>query len=126
MYVYNTFTGIPAMRSFSSPVRSLVLGLVLAAFVQGCEGCQQQPATKKTAPPAQRGMALGLLALALAAVASAADRPNVVVFLADDLGWADVGFHGGSQIDTPSLDRLAREGVQLDRFYTTPICSTGS
>lgn len=53
----------------------------------------------------------------------AAERPNVIVMVADDLGWADVGFHGNTKIDTPSLDRLAKEGVQLDRFYTTPICS---
>ena len=67
---------------------------------------------------------LACLALLVAATpASAAARPNVVIFLADDLGWADVGFHGGTQIDTPSLDQLAREGTQLDRFYTTPICS---
>ncbi len=51
------------------------------------------------------------------------DRPNVIVIVADDLGWSDVGFHGNTQIDTPALDRLATEGVQLDRFYTTPICS---
>ncbi|MEP5765241.1 MAG: sulfatase-like hydrolase/transferase, partial [Halieaceae bacterium] len=51
------------------------------------------------------------------------DRPNVVVIVADDLGWADVGFHGNTEISTPALDRLAAEGVQLDRFYTTPICS---
>ncbi len=50
------------------------------------------------------------------------ERPNVVIMVADDLGWADVGFHGGD-IDTPSLDRLAAEGVELHRFYTTPICS---
>ena len=37
-------------------------------------------------------------------------RPNVVIFLADDLGGGDVGFHGGP-IDTPSLDRLAAEGM---------------
>lgn len=49
-------------------------------------------------------------------------RPNVIVMVADDLGWNDVGFHGGD-IDTPSLDRLAAEGVELNRFYTTPICS---
>ena len=49
-------------------------------------------------------------------------RPNVIIMLADDLGWNDVGFHGGD-IDTPSLDRLAQEGVELNRFYTTPICS---
>ena len=49
-------------------------------------------------------------------------RPNIIIMLADDLGWNDVGFHGGD-IDTPSLDRLAQEGVELNRFYTTPICS---
>jgi arylsulfatase B len=67
--------------------------------------------------------ALAFASLGLATAAVAAERPNVVIFLADDLGWSDVGFHGGEQIDTPSLDRLAREGIQLDRFYTTPICS---
>ena len=68
---------------------------------------------------------LALLAALLASApgAAAASRPNVVILLADDLGWADVGFHGGEQIETPSLDRLAREGTELGRFYTTPICS---
>jgi arylsulfatase A-like enzyme len=42
--------------------------------------------------------------------------------VADDLGWNDVGFHG-STIETPSLDRLAREGVELTRLYTNPICT---
>jgi arylsulfatase A-like enzyme len=69
-----------------------------------------------------RSLALALV-LGVAGGAVRAAQPNVVVFVADDLGWADVGFHGGEQIDTPSLDRLAREGAQLDRFYTTPICS---
>ncbi len=50
-------------------------------------------------------------------------RPNVIIFLADDLGWSDVGFHGEETIETPSLDRIAREGVELHRFYSTPICS---
>ena len=54
--------------------------------------------------------------------AQEADRPNVIVMVADDLGWNDVGYHGGN-IDTPSLDKLAEQGVQLNRFYTTPICS---
>ncbi|MDH3582871.1 MAG: sulfatase-like hydrolase/transferase, partial [Phycisphaerae bacterium] len=48
--------------------------------------------------------------------------PNVVLILADDLGWADVGYHGG-YIKTPHIDRLAREGVELDRFYVCPMCS---
>lgn len=63
-----------------------------------------------------------LMFLMVAATSHGAERPNVIIMLADDLGWADVGYHGGD-IDTPSLDRLAAEGVQLDRFYTTPICS---
>jgi arylsulfatase A-like enzyme len=62
-----------------------------------------------------------LLAITMPA-ALADDRPNIIVMVADDLGWNDVGFHGGD-IDTPSLDRLAAEGVELNRFYTTPICS---
>jgi arylsulfatase A-like enzyme len=67
---------------------------------------------------------LAVIALSILASAqvTAAERPNVVVIVADDLGWADVGYHGGN-IDTPSLDRLAEQGVQLNRFYTTPICS---
>ena len=57
----------------------------------------------------------------------AAERPNVVILLADDLGWADVGYHGGQidggQIDTPNIDRLARDGVRLENFHVCPLCS---
>ena len=63
-----------------------------------------------------------LLVLLVTQAGYALDRPNVVIIVADDLGWADVGFHG-SNIDTPALDKLAREGAVFDRFYTTPICS---
>ena len=66
--------------------------------------------------------ALTLVLLLVPFLAAAAERPNVVIFVADDLGWADVGFRGGP-IDTPGLDRLAAEGIELGRFYTTPICS---
>ncbi|MGI9294319.1 MAG: arylsulfatase B [Pseudomonadales bacterium] len=66
---------------------------------------------------------LALLYLLPALVVTAADsRPNVVILLADDLGWSDVGFHG-SNIETPGIDRIASEGVQLNRFYSTPICT---
>lgn len=51
-----------------------------------------------------------------------AETPHVVLFVADDLGWKDVGFHG-SEIETPHIDSLAREGMQLDRFYVQAICS---
>lgn len=49
-------------------------------------------------------------------------RPNIVYIVADDLGWADVGFHG-SDIATPHLDRLAAEGAPLDQFYAQPMCT---
>jgi arylsulfatase A-like enzyme len=67
-------------------------------------------------------VALVLLATVPSAAADAPKRPNVVIILADDLGWRDVGYHG-SEIATPRLDRLAAEGVVLDRFYAQPTCS---
>jgi len=65
----------------------------------------------------------GLAVLLVAQLALAAESPpNVVIILADDLGWGDVGYHG-SEIATPRLDLLAAEGVVLDRFYAQPSCS---
>lgn len=58
----------------------------------------------------------------LALAASNEGPPNIVIIVADDLGWNDVGYHG-SEIRTPRLDSLAREGVELDRFYVCPICT---
>ena len=49
-------------------------------------------------------------------------RPNILFILADDLGWGDVSYHG-SGIPTPNLDRLAREGVELDQHYVMPQCT---
>lgn len=49
-------------------------------------------------------------------------RPNIIIILADDLGWGDIGFHG-SDIRTPNIDGLAQEGIILDQFYTAPVCS---
>ena len=50
-------------------------------------------------------------------------QPNVVLIVADDLGWNDVSYHGGAEFETPNIDRLVQEGVELDRFYATPICT---
>ena len=65
---------------------------------------------------------LGICAALISWTAGAAERPNVIVVVADDLGWADVSFHG-EQIKTPNIDRLASEGAELARFYVCPVCS---
>ena len=49
-------------------------------------------------------------------------RPNILLIVADDLGWSDVGWHGGFS-KTPVLDRLVREGVELDQHYVQPVCT---
>ena len=64
----------------------------------------------------------GWLPLAKPATVGAAKKPNIVIIVADDLGWADVGYHS-DRIPTPHLDRIAREGVELDHFYVFPMCS---
>lgn len=56
--------------------------------------------------------------------ASAQQPPNIVFVLADDMGYADIGYHGGGgQIKTPVLDRLAKEGVKLENYYVQPVCT---
>ena len=50
-------------------------------------------------------------------------RPNIVLVVIDDLGWTDLGCQGSLYYETPNIDRLAKEGAQLDRFSVFPICS---
>lgn len=63
-----------------------------------------------------------ILAATPARAQNAAPRPNFVIFMADDLGWNDVQYHG-STIRTPNIDSLARTGVELNNFYVYPTCS---
>jgi len=51
-------------------------------------------------------------------------KPNIVFFLVDDLGWADVGCYGSTFHETPNIDRLAKEGMRFDNAYATcHVCS---
>ncbi len=50
-------------------------------------------------------------------------QPNILLIVADDLGFADVGFNGGKTVPTPNLDRLAATGINLAGFHAAPICS---
>jgi N-acetylgalactosamine-6-sulfatase len=73
-----------------------------------------------------RATVLFLLATSLtpAVSAPAAERPNIIFILADDLGWGDLGCYGHPQIKTPNLDRLAEEGTLFTQFYVNgSVCS---
>ena len=50
-------------------------------------------------------------------------KPNIIIFVADDLGWDDVGFHGSSQIRTPNIDSLAANGIVLNNYRTASACT---
>ena len=68
---------------------------------------------------------LALLALlsVLGAPVRTADKPNVIVILADDLGYECIGANGGKSYATPHLDRMAREGVRFEQCYAQPNCT---
>lgn len=55
--------------------------------------------------------------------AAQATRPNVVVILADDQGWGDLSVHGNSNLSTPKIDSLARDGALFERFYVCAVCA---
>src|SRR5436190_12370018 len=65
-----------------------------------------------------------LFAAVSAAPSPAADRPNIIFILADDLGWADLGCYGSKFYETPNLDALARSGMRFTQAYAACcVCS---
>ncbi len=67
---------------------------------------------------------LGVLAMVFEeSKAQADERPNIVMIMADDLGYSDIGCYGG-EISTPNLDQLARDGMQMTQFYNCAKCTT--
>ena len=69
---------------------------------------------------------LGAVAFGLprfCSAASAAQRPNIVIILADDQGWGDLSIQGNTNLSTPNIDSLARTGTMLEHFYVCPVCS---
>lgn len=59
--------------------------------------------------------------LLLCSVVRAADRPNIILVMVDDMGWSDLGCYGG-EIDTPHVDSLANDGLRFTRFYNNAVC----
>ncbi len=70
------------------------------------------------------GIAVGGVAAAESSRLSGGRRPNIILIVADDLGYADVGFNGCRDIPTPHIDSLARRGVRITNGYVScPVCS---
>ncbi|HUT95668.1 MAG TPA: sulfatase-like hydrolase/transferase [Thermoguttaceae bacterium] len=93
------------------------------------EGIGHPPNSPRRLPRPVRALILAATA-ALLSTGTARDgrceesarAPNLVVILADDMGYNDVGCYGAPLVETPSLDRMAQEGTRLTDFYVQPVC----
>ncbi|MGF1585584.1 MAG: arylsulfatase [Bacteroidales bacterium] len=77
-----------------------LIGLSLAGLIVFPFGCQEERGTEITVP----------------------EKPNILIILPDDLGWADVGYHG-SDVRTPNIDKLAKTGIMMSQHYVMPTCT---
>lgn len=67
---------------------------------------------------------IAIISLLLPGLAMAVDKkPNILIILADDMGWGDLSSNGNLTVATPKIDSIGREGATLDRFYVSPVCS---
>jgi len=68
------------------------------------------------------GVIFLLITLVIGCATQEEPKPNILLIVADDLGWNDVGYHG-SEIRTPAIDNLAKTGNAMEQFYVSPTCS---
>ena len=64
-----------------------------------------------------------VLTILAPAITTAAQPPNVIVILTDDQGWGDLSIHGNTNLETPNLDSLAKDGASFKHFYVCQVCS---
>ena len=99
------------------------------------QACQMASGNKREVPKREKIVmrTLPLIAASIVLTALLGDpalggrekqKPNIVFFLVDDLGWSDVGCYGSTFHETPHVDRLAKEGMRFDNAYSTcHVCS---
>ena len=73
-------------------------------------------------PTRRELLAASLGGLAMPLLPQTRRRPNVVIILADDQGWGDLSINGNTNLSTPKIDSIARDGAILDRFYVCAVC----
>ena len=66
---------------------------------------------------------LGFILFGILCLSGLWAKTNVVVFLTDDQGWGDLSLHGNTNLSTPNIDSLGKEGATFDRFFVCPVCS---
>ena len=66
---------------------------------------------------------ISILCFAAPAMANNVAKPNIIVILTDDQGWGDLSLNGNTNLQTPHIDSLAKDGASFDRFYVCPVCS---
>src|ERR1700679_910179 len=70
-----------------------------------------------------RAFLLCFLLGACSLLQAASSKPNVLIILADDMGWGDLSSNGNTNVSTPHIDSIGTGGAVLDRFYVCPVCS---
>jgi len=67
---------------------------------------------------------LGILTSVFPSLIQASEQPNIILLLADDLGWADLGYQGSEDIRSPHIDKLANNGIRFtDGHVSASVCS---
>lgn len=90
---------------------AITVGVLGTSLLMGCVSSTDETVEQKAPSPLT------------AQVKTSDTRPNVIVILTDDQGYADVGFNGSTEIPTPNIDRIAYEGVRFDQGYVSfPVC----
>ena len=83
--------------------------LLVIPFVTGCDRPQEQQSERQVSEEQT-------------SVPSPAKKPNILIIVADDMGYSDIGAFGG-EVNTPTLDSLANDALRLSNFHVLPSCS---